>query len=40
MNDEEILQLTLITSHFNLEDRLARGLGVSLEADGPDDYEY
>jgi uncharacterized peroxidase-related enzyme len=34
MSDEEILQLALITSYFNFVNRLASGLGVSLEEDG------
>jgi len=31
MTDEEILQLNLVASYFNLVNRIASGLGVTLE---------
>lgn len=39
MNDEEILQLTLIASYFNFVNRIASGLGVNLE-EGQVSYKY
>lgn len=40
MNDEEILQLTLIASYFNFVNRVADGLGVNLEEEGQKVYKY
>jgi uncharacterized peroxidase-related enzyme len=38
--DEEILRLNLITSYFNFVNRIASGLGVSLEAADERTYKY
>ena len=38
--DEEILHIALIVSYFNFVNRLANGLGVSLEPDQRSGYKY
>ncbi len=38
--DEEILHIVLIASYFNFVNRLAGGLGVSIEADDGSGYKY
>ncbi len=40
MKDEEILHLALVASYFNFVNRLASGLGVSLEAELQTGYKY
>ncbi len=40
MKDEEILHLALVASYFNFVNRLASGLGVSLEEEGQAGYKY
>jgi len=38
--DPEILHIAMITSYFNFVNRLASGLGVSIEEDGGSGYKY
>ncbi len=40
MTDEQILQLALIASYFNFVNRIANGLGLSLEQEGQTGYKY
>ncbi len=40
MSDKEILRLVLISSYFNFVNRLASGLGVTLEDEGGSGYRY